>query len=98
MTKDEVDKIEYRKAQVRSLKGASHDEAFFADAKRWDNQALSDALHYGELTPTTRSAIERTQASRFEMSKPATNLAKWQKVGVAFAAVAAIAAVCKIFV
>jgi hypothetical protein len=97
MTKEEVDEIEHRKAQVRSLKGTSHNEGFFADAKKWDNRALSDALHYGELTPTTRAAIERVQAARFEMSKPATNLAKWQKVGVAFAAIAAIAAACKLF-
>lgn len=89
------DGIQARQAKLQNIKGKTINDK---ELMEWSEEQLSDALRYGEPTGSTTDAIKRVLALKAERGKPAAELLVWQKTGIWIAAIAALAAVAKLFV
>ena len=87
MTEEEFDDLQRRQAAIADLKGRNPASAHFDG---WNEQWLSDAITYGELTPGCKATIERRLATAAQWDTPAAKGLPWQRVGVIAAIVMAI--------
>jgi len=87
--------LKARQAKLQSIKGKTINDK---ELMEWSEKELSDALRYGEPNGSTTDAIKRVLALKAERGKPAGKLLVWQKTGLLIAAIAAFAAVAKLFI